>query len=182
MDPVFFVSADDRIGNQRLDAYFERQAAKEALAYFADIDDDHILDRLVDAGFTPATLPALQLAPLAFVAWASDSVSDAECQAAVWSIHETRLHDFPAAMCRVQSWLDVRPDHGLWDLWVAYTRCRLEQTPMFIRKMKGDQLLRQATSVALASGGFLGFGKICDAEQVVLNGIRNVFQTRWTEE
>ncbi len=46
------------------------------------------------------------------------------------------------------------------------------------RNSLGEQLLRQATAVALSSGGFLGIGKICAAEQVVLDGIRNVYRVR----
>ncbi len=177
-EPVTFVPLSGENGYQQMDAYFEREADKQALADFARIDDDDVLNRLVDAGFTPATLPALQLAPIAFVAWASNSVSDEERRAAVSSIYEARLYEFPAAMCQAQSWLDIRPDQALWDLWVAFTEARLKRTPRAMQNMLGDQLLRQAKAVARASGGFMGLGRICAAEQVVLDGIGNVFDIR----
>ncbi|MFK8111902.1 MAG: hypothetical protein AB8B91_06855 [Rubripirellula sp.] len=175
-DPVVFVPLDESTAYEQLDAYFEREAAKRALAEAAGIDNVRVIDALMEAGFRPETLTALQLAPIAFAAWASDSVTDAESRAAVSSIYEYRLLKHPAAACCVQSWLDVRPDQQLWDLWVRYTQCRLQDTPAIERRVVGKQLLEQATAVALASGGFLGIGKICAAEQVVLDGIQNVYR------
>ena len=61
-EPVVFVPLDESTAYRQLDAYFEREAAKQSLAKAVGIDDNGILERLVDAGFTPATLPALQLA------------------------------------------------------------------------------------------------------------------------
>lgn len=158
-----------------LDAYFEREAKKRALAEFACIKDNDLLEALVDADFTPMTLPALQLAPIAFVAWASESVTDEENQTAISSIFELRLYEYPMAVGRVQSWMDHRPTQDLWELWVTYTKYRLSRFSPAVRKQLGEQLLRQAKRVALASGGFIGLGKICSAEQLVLNKIRNVF-------
>ncbi len=172
------VKAQGLVPRYDLDAYFQREADKRALAAFAFIDDHDLLETLVNAGFTPDTLPALQLAPIAFVVWASDSVTDEESQAAVSSIYETLLYESPMAIGRVQYWIDVRPNQNLWELWVAFTTYRLAQTPPAIRKLVGEQLLRQATEVALASGGFMGIGKICAAEQAVLDGIRNVYRVR----
>lgn len=177
-EPVVSIPFDEQTVLRLLDTNFEREADKQALADFARIDDDEMLSALVDAGFTPATLPALQLAPIAFIAWASSSVSDKECEAAVSSIYETRLHEFPSAMGRVQSWLERRPDQALWDLWIAFTALRLSGSPRFVGQPMGRQLLRHATQVALASGGIWGFGSVCAAENVVLEDIRNVYYMR----
>lgn len=173
--PIAFVPLCKQSPSELLDTYMAREADKKSLADFARIDDDELLGDLVDAGFTPATLPALQLAPIAFVAWASQYVTEEECQSAVATIYESRLHEFPAAMSRMQSWLDMRPDQNLWDLWFAFTRCRLERTEVKMRITMGNQLLRQATAVVLASGGFLGIGRICPGEQWILDGIQSAF-------
>lgn len=171
-----FVPLDETEAYERLDAFFVREAARRALTKTSGIDDVDLLDALIDAGFDEETLPALQLVPIAFAAWASDSVTDQESRAAVWSIYEFRLFEFPEAASRVQRWLDVRPGQELWDLWLAFTQCRLENTPDTIRQISGNQLLEQATAVAIASGGMVGIGTICAAEQDVLDGIRNAYR------
>lgn len=160
---------------EQVDAYYERETAKRELAEVAHIDDDKLLGRLVDAGFTPKTFPALKLAPIAFVAWASESVTDKESHAVVMAIYEGHLHEHPSAAARMQSWLDVRPTQELWDLWGDFTKHRLNQSPQSFRQTMGLQLLRRATKVAIASGGFLGFGGICKAENAVLQAIRDIY-------
>ncbi len=173
--PSLFKPLDEQVGYQELDAYFEREAAKQRLADASRIDDEDLLDRLLEFGFTPLTLPALQLAPIAFVAWASESVSNEECQAAVASIYEAHLFDRPAAAAQVQKWLDRRPSETLWELWEDVTTYRLSRSPRIFRQTMGDQLLRQAKAVAIASGGWLGFGKVCEEEREVIDAIHRVF-------
>jgi len=175
-NPVVSVPLDEPTAYETLDAYFEREADRLELASVAGIDDDDVLDALMAAGFTADTLPALELAPIAFAAWASNVVTDEESQAAIWSMHESRLFEHPGASSIVQTWLDIRPERELWALWVSYTKCRLQNLRPATRRTIGRQLLDQATSVALASGGFLGIGKVCGAEQAVLDGICNVYR------
>ncbi len=161
-----------------LDVFYEREAAKGAIADAALIEDDALLGRLVDAGLTATTLPALQLAPIAFVAWASDSVTEAESIATVAAIYEAELFNQPIAASKVQTWLDRRPTQELWDLWADYTQYRLNDLSAISRQTMARQLLRQATQVAIASGGFMGFSGICKAENVLLQKIRDVFYAR----
>ncbi|MGB7346983.1 MAG: hypothetical protein WBD20_22355 [Pirellulaceae bacterium] len=180
--PTYSLTAqplDEEVGYQQLDAYLQRERYKKELAGLARIDDDALVGRLVDAGFSANTLPALPLAPIAFVAWASNSVSERESQAVIASIFESQLYRRPAAAARVQSWLDQRPTQALWQLWVDYTKKRLECASIKQRKIAGARLLRQATQVALASGGFMGLGSVCAAENEVLESIRNVFHRQF---
>ena len=137
--------------------------------------DDHLLDRLVDAGFSVETIAALPLAPIAFMAWASDRVTDEERQSAVSTIYSANLHGQPAAAALVQTWLDVRPSSELSDLWEDFTRCQLARAPRVLRETLGRHLLEQATKVAMASGGLLGIGAVCKAEGKVLQAIRDVY-------
>lgn len=172
---VIFLPLDESTGYQRLDEYLEQEVQRFALAQAAEIDNDELLDALIEAGFTSKNIAALHLAPIALVAWASDAVTDRESQAAVWSIHEHQLFHLPGAASQVQWWLDVRPGLELLDLWEDYTQYRLQRTPDVVRKIVGKRLLHQATSVALASGGFMGMGKICAAEQSILHSIGDVY-------
>ncbi|TWU55894.1 hypothetical protein [Rubripirellula reticaptiva] len=193
---VSLIPLDEPTAYKQLDAYFERESCKRSLCEAAGIDDGDLIDRLADAGFTSDTLSALQLAPIALVAWASDSVSDEESQAAVRSIYKNRLFAQPAAASRVQSWLDVRPDESLRDLWVDYTECRLQSSPFVVRLYLWanvttaqnrkvcpgqhhdiqDRVVHRTEQVALASGGCFGFGMICMGEQSVIDRVREIVQ------
>jgi hypothetical protein len=166
---------DDEVGYQHLDVYFQREAAKQQLADQSGIADDELLGRLVDFGFTIETLPALQLAPIAFVAWASTTVTEQESQAAITAIYETDLFHRPAAVAQIQGWLDEHPTQALWDLWQDFTVEHLLQLTASEQTLMAERLLRQATQVALASGGFAGLGSVCFAENRILQQIRTVF-------
>lgn len=154
---------------------FDLQVSEQALKDFYELEDSGLIDRLIDAGFTPLSLAALELAPLAFVAWASDEVTNKENEAVVVSVYRSRLSANPLAMSYVQSWLDQRPPTELWELWQDFTCCRLRKFSTPVRQAIGDRLLEQAREVAAASGGFCGFGKICAAEQRVLDAIEALF-------
>jgi len=175
--PVEFIPLDRQNPQKILDSFFEREKTMQSLAKYTEIDDEILLSRLIDAGFDPTTLPALRLVPLAFMAWASDSVTEAEGQAAVWSMFESQLLQNRAAASRMQTWLDLRPEQDLWDLWVEYTRYTLDGVPASVRERMCSDLLHQATAIAMSSGGFLGVGSVCRAERVILDGIRRVFDS-----
>lgn len=174
--PTFYLPLDEQTAYSHLDSYFERLADHRSFGDRVGIKDAELVEDLIEAGFTLANLKALHLAPIAFVAWASEVVTDEECRAAVWSFNENRLFEHPLAVSLMQSWLDTRPNQSLWDLWVRYTEYHLDKTPSVARVAIGKQLLEQSTSVALASGGWLGMGKICSAERAVLDEIRRVYR------
>ncbi len=131
----------------------------------------HFLSQGLDA----RKAPAIELAPLALVAWASGNVTDAESAATIKAIHDTELFEFPAAWPVIQNWLDIRPNPELWNLWVDYTYYRLGQMTRSQRKALRRRLLGQARTVARASGGWMGIGSICREEQVIIDQIDRVF-------
>ncbi len=169
---------DDEVGFAHLDAYFQREAAKQLLADQCDVADDKLLGRLVDFGFTVETLPALQLAPIAFMAWASTSVTEEESKAIVSAMYETDLFKHPTAVAVIQNWVDQQPTEELWDLWRDFTNESLSQLTILEQDSMAQRLLRQATQIALASGGFAGLGSVCAAENEILDRIRSVFYER----
>lgn len=160
---------------RQLDLCFERQSHLRAIGDSIGIRNEELLDQMQKAGFTPSTAPAIQLVPIVFVAWASNDVTDDESAAAVAAIYESRLHGNPLAMSLVQTWLDERPDASLWNVWAEFIRCRFENSSESIRRATRNRILRQARAVAVASGGFWGWGTVCPAERKVLNAIYRAF-------
>jgi hypothetical protein len=160
----------DPVLRAQLCAALDHEVAKEALSNATKLQDDDLMERLLAAGFTPATLPALVSAPLALMAWASGAVTTKEKQAVILAISELRLE--PPAKCVVQTWLDDLPSLGLWSLWEVYMASMLPTLLPAERRDLAEQLMRHATAIAVASGGVLGFGRICQTEQCILNAMR----------
>ena len=111
---------------RRIVEFFSLEEKRFELMEVLGIHNDAVLEEFVRRGFTRRTAPAIEMVPVVFVAWASGEVTDDECAASISAIHDSELAEFPKTWSVVQTWLDVRPSQGLWDLWVNYMRCRLE--------------------------------------------------------
>jgi hypothetical protein len=74
-----------------------------------------------------------------------------------------------------EKWLRYRPDPNLLSVWKEYTRHLVstldEKTCSHLRKTT----LENAQGVAEAVGGFLGFGRVSDAEKEVLRELSEAF-------
>jgi hypothetical protein len=152
------------------------EKAMLALSEASDIDDSDLLARMIDAGFDPETFPALDLVPFAFVAWASGSVTAEEREFANSAAKVPGEPDPSEVSEQFESWLRSPPPAKLFALWQDYTAFKNRQRTQADREAAGEHALKLATKIARASGGILGFGKICEAEQVVLDAIKNAFE------
>ena len=151
------------------------ESEKRELMQATQIEQLELIFRLLDAGFHSETLSALELVPIAFVAWASGSVTDSERKAVMGSLVDYGLLVNQASNDRFQVWLDTRPAHELLILWKDYTTAKLTPLSSEVRRTIGIRLLKKSTEISMASGGFFGFGTICDAEQVILDEISEAF-------
>ena len=151
------------------------ESEKQELIRSTQIEESELLSRLLKAGFCSESLSALELFPIAFVAWASGSVTDRERTVVMGSLVDYGLLINQASSDRFQGWLDTRPDHELLILWKDYTTAKLTPLSSEVRRTIGIRLLKKSTEISMASGGFFGFGTICDAEQVILDEISEAF-------
>ena len=160
---------------QELKRELAMEKTRQELAYAAHTDDKKLIDGLFEAGFTASTLPALSLAPIALVAWGSGHVTAEERAIAMQAIYDSDISGNGPAIAKFQSWLDTRPDPNLFYLWANVTTDRMRTLRPGTQDAHADRTLRLANQVALASGGFLGFGVICTGEQALLDSVREVF-------
>lgn len=137
--------------------------------------DEALITRLLDAGFTWESLPALLVAPLAEVAWASGEVTAKEGQKALLSLFDSQVVGNGPAVEQFRNWLKKRPPVELMDLWEDYLTCCRHRTDPSIHRDQGRLLQEQARAIALASGGILGLGAIADAEQAIIDRIERVY-------
>ncbi len=139
------------------------------------ISDRSLMERLYQAGFTADTIEVLTWLPVALVAWASDGVTpDEKVAASVSESASTSVQD-NQQMRLYASWFEERPREDLAKLWEDYTIASRQVCDRDQHVAMGHDVLKVATNVARASGGFIGFGSISAAEQRVLDRIRHVY-------
>lgn len=162
---------------ERLDRFLTHEADVAAMMEVLGVFETDVAETFLELGFRPHTARAIEMAPLVYVAWASNKVTDSECTAATAEVYDSLLRDFPATMSIFHRWMTARPQPGTWDLWVKYTQCRLESMSAADQAELHSTILRQAKRIARASGGWMGIGSICREEQEVIDAIDRVFVT-----
>ncbi len=161
----------------QLDACRRDRLRDEMREQCAELDDE-LLQRLLNFGFSGQDLPAITLVPLSEMAWASGSVSEQECEQAMLAIFDSPLSGNAHAIETYRDWLRNRPSDDLLDLWSDYTLATRHRHDEGHWRAEGEKLIQQAYRVAMASGGLFGFGKLCAAEQLILDRIGSVYSLR----
>ena len=175
-EDLHWLKQDAVIRGEAQRAIAAKQIKKE-LAAAVGTDDAGLVDRLFEAGFTAETLPALTKAPIALIAWGSGCVMAEERATAMKAVYDSELAGHPAAIAKFQSWLDSRPDEGLFLLWADFTKSQPSDPIADSPQAKREEILRVANDVAIASGGLLGYGAICPGEQAILDRLGDVYNS-----
>ena len=156
-----------------------RQAAdrerREALAEASGVQDPAVLDRLVALGIEPETVTALGLVPLVQVAWADRTLHDREREAVLRAAESSGVGPDHPARGVLEGWLRERPGRELLGAWKGYAGALAESLEPAERDALRREILDRARNVAEAAGGFLGLGKVSDAEQAVLDDLAGAF-------
>lgn len=146
-------------------------AAKERRQELADasgIRDPAVLDRLVGLDLDGATVAALGLVPLIAVAWADGSIETREREAVLRAAGEAGVSRDRAAYVLLESWLARPPGAELVGAWKDYAGALAASLSEAERESFRREMVSRARSVAEAAGGFLGLGKISDAEEATI--------------
>ena len=166
----------DRIFGEREkameEAYFRQEDAKllkklqekahlddiaVALGEKLEVHNPDLLQRVRDLGITLETAPALFLAPLVQVAWASGSVSKAEHHAVQRLARGRGVDPASPAYAQLEAWLKDRPDDELFDTAVEIIKYGFSVLPHAEREERIKILVDACHEVAEASGSTLGF-------------------------
>jgi hypothetical protein len=148
---------------------------KAVLAEVAGIRDDHVLQKLVDLEVGPETVAAIALVPLVEVAWADGTLDAKERQAVLAAADAQGIVSGTVESALLASWLSQRPEPKLIEAWQHYVRGLCGMMAEAERQGLKRDILERARTVATASGGFLGIGKISDAEQEMLGKLEATF-------
>ena len=170
-----FFARHERELVERVRREAEAKARKEGLAEASGIRDDEVLDRLAALGLDAGTVAALGLVPLVEVAWADREIHEREREAVMRAAGEEGAAAGSAAHDLLVTWLDRRPGRDLLDAWKGYVGALVESLDLEERQALRDGILARARGVAEAAGGFLGVGKVSDAEERKLAELEAAF-------
>ena len=171
-----FFRRQDAVLLERRRSKEAQHAAHTALATASRITDEALLDQLVAMGITADTLVALSLVPLAEVAWADGRLDASEKRAILTAAQTAGLEADSSGYRLVESCLSERPPARLRELWRHYIAGVCAALPEAGRNRLKHELLRQASTVAEAAGGFKGlFSKVSVQEAALLDEIAMAF-------
>jgi hypothetical protein len=142
------------------------------------VDDNVLADELVKLGIPADGVIALRLFPLVLVAWAEGGVDPGEREAVMGEAMRIGITEQSSAWLILEDWLKSRPSATCLDAWRRYTH------DIFVRMsdVAVQRLIaltaQQMTSIAKASGGRLGLGKVSEKEQSLINQVVATMRTQ----
>jgi hypothetical protein len=141
--------------------------------------DPGLLAELETLGFTPETVILLPLVPIVQVAWAEGGVSDAERHLIVKLARARGISEGSAADAKLTEWLARRPADRVFVDAARLIRAMLDAPGHPGISITADDLVKQAESIASASGGMLGIiGRISAEERQILNTLAGQLKGR----
>jgi hypothetical protein len=174
LEDEFFRKEDQRL-TARLRELQDKAASREALGKVSGIKNEAILDKLLQLGIRAEVVAALALVPLVEVAWADGSIDDRERRQILERAEKSGLAPGSTDHALLQSWLERRPDPKLLSAWIHMVEGLCEHmTPEQVRALRTD-LIERARSIASASGGLLGVGKVSAAEADMIQQLESAF-------
>jgi hypothetical protein len=132
------------------------------------LNDPTLLKDLQELGFTPDTIALLPLVPIIQVAWAEGGVSGAERKLIVQLARARGIQADSAGDSQLGEWLEHRPSADVFARATRLIRAMLDQPGQTATAMSADDLIKYSESIAAASGGILGMGKISAEERATL--------------
>ena len=174
LEDEFFRKEDQRL-TARLRELQDKASSREALGKVSGIKNEAILDKLLQLGIRAEVVAALALVPLVEVAWADGSIDDRERRQILERAEKSGLAPGSTDHALLQSWLERRPDPKLLSAWIHMVEGLCEHmTPEQVRTLRTD-LIERARSIASASGGLLGVGKVSAAEADMIQQLESAF-------
>ena len=171
LEDAFFAKENARLLQQMRDKA-AKQERRAAMRDVVRVNDDALIDHLIEFGLEPGTVLALQLVPLAAVAWADGQIEPKERDAVLKAAAAQGVTRDSVAGQMLDSWLVQQPSAELVAAWTSHMRALW---PLLSPQERADiraSALERARSVAEAAGGFLGLtSRISPQEKAVLDGL-----------
>lgn len=149
----------------------EEGLARQEMGKATGLTDPAVLAELQSLGFTPETVSLLPLVPVLHVAWAEGGVTDEERASLLKLARARGITDGSSADRQLSAWMTQRPGDAVFSGAGRLIRALLDANSATLGNLSADDLVQYAESIASASGGILGFGKISSEEKSLLANI-----------
>ena len=154
---------------EKLQRAAEAERAKSEMGKAAGITYPAVLQELLDRGFTPQTVSLLPIVPILQTAWAEGGITPAERELIVRFARSRGIEEGSEADRQLVSWMSTRPSEAVFSHAGRLIRAMLDSGSS--AGLNADDLVKYCESIASASGGVLGIGKISSEERQLLAGI-----------
>src|SRR5262245_46461587 len=153
----------------------KQQERRAAMREVVRVNDDALIDHLIELGLEPETVLALQLVPLAAIAWADGQIEPGERDAVLKASAAQGVPPDSVAGQMLERWLMQRPGAELVEAWKRQMRALWPSLSPKERDEIRSSAIERARSVAEAAGGFLGLtSRISPEEKAVLDDLAQV--------
>lgn len=177
MEEEFFRREDAKL-LEKLRALKNAETTRESLGKATGITDKVVLDKLMALKIGGETAAALSVLPFVEVAWADGTIDAKEREALVAHAKTKGFTPGTTEYALLEEWLVKRPEPRFFAAWTELVHglcARLNANE--IAQLR-TTLVERARSVAQASGGVLGIGKVSAAETAMLTKLERVFDRR----
>ena len=156
----------------------EADASRQAMERTTGIHDPVMLQELEALGFTPDTVSLLPLVPIVQMAWAEGGITPAERSLLVKLARERGIAEGSAADRLLSNWMSHEPSPEVFARATRLIRAMLDSGAPEASAMSADEVIKYAESIAAASGGILGIGRVSAEERATLSQIAEALKDR----
>jgi hypothetical protein len=151
---------------------------KSELSTKTGLSDPALLEELSALGFTPDTISVLPLVPIVEMAWAEGGITPAERTLLIKFARERGIAEGSPADRQLSDWMSRQPSTDVFARATRLIRAMLDTGSPVGGKLTADDLIKYSESIAHASGGILGIGKISPEERATLAKIADALKSR----
>jgi hypothetical protein len=168
----------DRELIEKMRAAADADRMKNELSTKTGLSDPALLEDLEALGFTPDTISVLPLVPIVEMAWAEGGITPAERTLLVKFARERGIAEGSAADRQLSEWMARQPSTEVFARATRLIRAMLDTGSPEGGTLTADDLIKYSESIASASGGILGMGKISPEERATLAKIVHALKSR----
>ena len=159
----------DRELVEKIQRAAEAERARGDLGRAAGLSDPALVQELHELGFTPETISLLPLVPILQMAWAEGGITSAERELIVKFARSRGIASGSAADQQLTSWMKDRPTETVFARAGRLIRAMLDSGAA--EGLSADDLVAYCETIASASGGVFGIGRISAEERKLLAGL-----------
>src|SRR5688500_2323329 len=154
---------------EKLQRAAEAERAKSEMGRAAGITDPADRKEPPARASTPQPVSRLPTVPILQPAWAEGGITPAERELIVRFARSRGIEEGSEADRQLASWMSTRPSEAVFSHAGRLIRAMLDSGSSV--GLSADDLVKYCESIASASGGVLGIGKISSEERQLLAGI-----------